>query len=255
MKFCTNKNNDSDIKQIIDSQVKVRWEEWSENTTTLIDTLFVFDFLFYNPDGESMSQTDLEENKTEWKDCILPRMKSSDLVFLFTSEWYEVMYDKLTKAFDFVVCDKPPELSGDTNMFAATTGLTYPMLVALVSLVRPIRTIQQLTEDLEQKERIPFVMTVRATHQGVCYELYKLVCKMAKEVDLWQEIKGSTSCWTQLCVKIVSRRKIGCISQTIMKQPETGVQGKNVSWETADIPVRLGTLVICIRKKMTNFIL
>lgn len=187
MKFCTNKNNDSHIKQIIDGQVKVRWEEWPEDTNTLIDTLFVFDFLFYNQNGESMSETDLEEKRPEWKDCILPRMKSSGLVFLFTSEWYEVMYDRCTKAFDFVVCDRSPELSEDTNMFAATVGLAYPMRVALVSLLRPIRTMQQITEDLEQKVRIPFEMTVKATHQGVCHELYKLVCKMAKEVDLWQE--------------------------------------------------------------------
>ena len=61
------------------------------------------------------------------------------------------------------------------------------MHLALVSLVRPIRTIQQITQDLEQKVRIPFEMEVRATHQGVCHELYKLVCKMSKEVDLWQE--------------------------------------------------------------------
>jgi len=182
-----NKNNDSHIKQIIDGQVKVRWEEWPEDTNTLIDTLFVFDFLFYNQNGESMSETDLEEKRPEWKDCILPRMKSSGLVFLFTSEWYEVMYDRCTKAFDFVVCDRSPELSEDNNMFAATVGLTYPMRVALVSLLRPIRTMQQITEDLEQKVRIPFEMTVKATHQGVCHELYKLVCKMAKEVDLWQE--------------------------------------------------------------------
>ena len=134
-----------------------------------------------------MAETDLEEKRPEWKDCILPRMKSSDSVFLFASEWYEVLYDKRTKVFDFVVCDRPPELSEDTNMFAATTGLAFPMHVALVSLVRPVRTMQQLTEDLEQKVSIPFEMTVRATHQGVCHELYKLVCMMAKEVDLWQE--------------------------------------------------------------------
>ena len=187
MKFCTNKNNDSDIKEIIVSQVKVCWEEWLEDTNMLIDTLFIFDFLFYNPPEESMSETDLEEKRPEWEDCILPRMKSSDFVFLLTSEWYEVMYNRRTKAFDFVLCDRSPELSEDTNMFAAITGLAYPMRIALVSLVRPIRTIQQLTEDLEQKVRIPFEMTVRAMHLGVCHKLYKLVCKMAKEVDLWQE--------------------------------------------------------------------
>ena len=72
-------------------------------------------------------------------------------------------------------------------MFAATTGLAYPMRFALVSLIRPIRAMQQITEDLEQTVRIPFEMSVRATHQGVCHELYKLVCMMAKEVDLWQD--------------------------------------------------------------------
>jgi Ni2+-binding GTPase involved in maturation of urease and hydrogenase len=72
-------------------------------------------------------------------------------------------------------------------MFAGTVGLAYPMCVALVSLLRPIRTMQQITEDLEQKVRVPFEMEVRAAHQGVCHELYKLVYKMAKEVDLWQE--------------------------------------------------------------------
>ena len=30
-------------------------------------------------------------------------------------------------------------------------------------------------------------MTTRATHKGVCLELYNLVYQMAKEVDLWQE--------------------------------------------------------------------
>ena len=180
MKFCTNKSNNSDIKEIIDSQVKVCWEEWLENTNTLIDTLFIFDFLFYNPNGESMSESDLEEK-------ILSRMKSSDFVFLFTLEWYEVMYDKRTKTFDFVLCDRPPKLSEDTSMFAATTGLAYPMCFALVSLIRPIRTMQQITADLEQKVTIPFEMALRATPQGVRHELYKLVCKMAKEVDLWQE--------------------------------------------------------------------
>ena len=86
MKFCMNKNNDSDIKDIIDSQVKVYWQEWLEDTNTMIDTLFIFDFLFYNPSEESMSETDLEDKRPQWKDCILPRMKSSDFVFLFTSE-------------------------------------------------------------------------------------------------------------------------------------------------------------------------
>ena len=117
-----------------------------------------------------MSESDLEEKRPEWKDCILPRMKSSGLVFLFTSEWYEVLYDRCSKAFDFVVCDRPPELSDDTNMFAATVGLMYPMRVALVSFLRPIRTMQQITEDLEQKVIIPFEMTIRATHEGVCLE-------------------------------------------------------------------------------------
>ena len=70
MKFCTNKNNDSDIKEIIDSQVKVCWEEWSEHTNTLIDALFIFEFLFYNPHGESMSQTDLEQKRPECRDCV-----------------------------------------------------------------------------------------------------------------------------------------------------------------------------------------
>ena len=46
MKFCTNKNNNSDIKEIIDSQVKVCWEEWLENINMLIDTLFIFNFFF-----------------------------------------------------------------------------------------------------------------------------------------------------------------------------------------------------------------
>ena len=85
-----------------------------------------------------MLETDLEDKRPEWKYCILPRMKSCDFVFLFTSEWYEVLYDKRTKAFHFVLCDRPPELSEDTNMFAATTGLAHPMRIALVSLVRPI---------------------------------------------------------------------------------------------------------------------
>ena len=80
-----------------------------------------------------MSETDLQDKRPEWKDCIIPWMKSGDFVFLFTSEWYEVMYDKRTKAFDFVLCNRPPKLSEDTNMFAATTGLAYPMRIALVS--------------------------------------------------------------------------------------------------------------------------
>ena len=205
MKFCTNKNNNSDIKEIIDSQVKVCWEEWLENTDTLIDTLFVFDFLFYNPNGDNISESDLEDKRREWKDCILSRMKSSDFVFLFTSEWYEVMYNKRTKTFDFVLCNKPPKFSKDTNMFAATTGLAYPMRLALVSLLRPIRTKQQITEDLEQEVRIPFEMAVRATHQGVCHELYKLVCKMAKEVDLWQE-RFDLLLDTTLCEHCIEKR-------------------------------------------------
>ena len=65
MKFCTNKNNDSDIKDFIDSQVKVYWQEWLEDTNTMIDILFIFDFLFYNPSGESMSETDLEDKRPE----------------------------------------------------------------------------------------------------------------------------------------------------------------------------------------------
>ena len=97
IKFCTNKKNNIDIKVIIDSQVKVCWEEWLENTKTLINTLFVLDSLFYNPNRESMSETDLEDKRPEWKDSILPRMKSSYFVFLFPSESYEVMYDELTK--------------------------------------------------------------------------------------------------------------------------------------------------------------
>ena len=99
-----------------------------------------------------MLETDLEDKRPEWKYCILPRMKSCDFVFLFTSDWYEVMYDKCTKAFHFILCDRPPALSDDSNMFAATTGLSYPMHIALVSLVRPIWTMQKITEDLEQTE-------------------------------------------------------------------------------------------------------
>ena len=161
------------------------------------------------------------------------------------------MYDKRTRAFDFVPCNRRPELSGNTNMFAATTGLAYSMRIALVSLVRPIRTIQPNTEDLEQKVRIPFEMEVRATHQGFCPELYKLVCKIGKEVDLWQEI--STSYMIQLCGKTVSRRKIGFISPTITKQQNTSIEVKNVIWEAVDI--RLGTLTICVRRRMARLIL
>ena len=42
------------------------------------------------------------------------------------------MYDKRTKALDVVVFDRHPELSEDTNMFAASVGLAYPMCVVLV---------------------------------------------------------------------------------------------------------------------------
>ena len=94
-------------------------------------------------------------------------MKSSDFVFLFTSEWYEEMYDKRTKTFDFDLCDRPPKLAEDINMFAATTGLANPMRLALVSLVRPIRTIQRITEELENKVRIPFEMTERPTMEFI----------------------------------------------------------------------------------------
>ena len=153
----------------------------------------------------------------------------------------------------FALCDRPPELSEDINMFAATTGLAYPMRIALVSLVRPIRTMQQITEHSEQKVRIPFEMTVRATHQGVCHELYKLVCKMAKEVDLWQErfdlLLDATLC--EDCIE----KKDGCISPPITKQPETAIQVKNVIWEAVNIRVRLRTLTICIRKMMTHWFL
>ena len=61
-----------------------------------------------------MSESELEGKRPEWKDCILPR----------------------TKTFDFVLCDTPPKLSEDTNMFAASSRLAYPMRLALVSLVR-----------------------------------------------------------------------------------------------------------------------
>ena len=108
-----------------------------------------------------MSESDLKVKIPEWKDCILPRMKSSDFVILLTSAWYEVMYDKRTETFDIVLCDRRPKLSEDTNMFAATMGLAYPMRLALVSLVRSISTMQQTTDDLEQKVRIPFEMTIR----------------------------------------------------------------------------------------------
>ena len=124
---------------------------------------------------------------------------------------------------------------------------------ALVSLVGPIRTMQQITEDLEQKVRIPFEMTFRATYQGVCHELYKLVCKMAKEVHLWQE--RFDLLLDKLCVKIVSRRNMSCISPTITKQSETGIEIQNVIWEAVNIGVRFGTLTICIRKTMTHLIL
>ena len=67
--------------------------------------------------------------------------------------------------------------------------------------------------------------------------------------------KASTSYWTQLCVKTVSRRKRGCISPTITKQQDTGIQVKNVIWEAVDIPVRHATLTICKRKRMSHLIL
>ena len=71
-------------------------------------------------------------------------MKSSDFVFLFTSEWYEVMYDKRMKAFKFVPATDPGVVLKYQHV-AATTGLAYPMHIALVSLVRPFSTIQQIT--------------------------------------------------------------------------------------------------------------
>ena len=83
MKFCMSKNNYSDIKEIINSQVKVCWEEWSEHTNFLIDALFILDFLFYNLHRESISETDLEQKGPEWKCCILPWMKRSDFVSLY----------------------------------------------------------------------------------------------------------------------------------------------------------------------------
>ena len=42
---------------------------------------------------------------------------------------------------------------------------------------------------------------------------------------------------------------MGCISQTITKQPDTGIQVKNVIWEAVNILVRLGILAICIKTK------
>ena len=89
--------------------------------------------------------------------------------------------------------------------------------------------------------RIPFEMTVRAMHQGVCHELYKLVCKMAKEVHVWQE-RFDLLLDTTLC--------------------EICIEEKDELYESDDYqaardwnPARLGTLTICIRKMMTYLIL
>ena len=81
--------------------------------------------------------------------------------------------------------------------------------------------------------RIPFEMTIRATHHEVCHKLYKLVCKMAKEVDLSQErfdLLLDTNC-------IVGKDKL--YQSHDYQAAKTGIHGKNVIWEAVDIPVRL----------------
>ena len=120
----------------------------------------------------------------------------------------------------------------DTNMFAATTGLAYPMRFALVSLIRPIRTMQQITEDLEQTVRIPFEMSVRAAHQGACHELYKLVCMMAKEVDLWQE-RFNLLLDTTLC-EDCSEEKDG-LYQSDDYHCQGGCKYSSTAWDTYDL--------------------
>ena len=44
---------------------------------------------------------------------------------------------------------------------------------------------------------------------------------------------------------------MGCISPTITKQPETGIQVKNVIWEAVNIQLRLDLY----KKMMTHLIL
>ena len=65
--------------------------------------------------------------------------------------------------------------------------------------------MSKLTEHLKQKVKIPFEITVSATHQGVCHELYKVVCRMAEEVDLWQE-RFDLLLDTTLCEDCIERK-------------------------------------------------
>lgn len=74
---------------------------------------------------------------------------------------------------------------------------------------------------------------------------------MAKEVDLWQE-RFHHLLDTTLCEDCIEE-KDGCISQTITKQPDTGIQVKNVIWESVNILVRLGIHAICIKKQEDAF--
>ena len=89
-------------------------------------------------------------------------------------------------------------------------------------------------------------MIIRATHHEVCHKLHKLFYKMAKEVDLWQE-RFDLLLDTNLCEDcIVEKDKL--YQSHDYQAAETGIRGKNVIWEAADIPVRLETLVTCIIK-------
>ena len=103
-----------------------------------VNDLLVFDILFYGKPEHDWTIPELLRRRPEWGWQILPLLKSQvHRTFLFTIDWYSMVYIKELDVIRFVPAVVPPVRMKDRFCLLAASSLTFMMRQKIKKMVEP----------------------------------------------------------------------------------------------------------------------
>jgi sulfur relay (sulfurtransferase) DsrC/TusE family protein len=177
--------NSKEIREVVDRVYKnFPFKPLEEMKPDEHCTLFLFDSLFYDLQDKSFSEEELLQIRPEWQQDILPLLKNKEKAFVFTNEWYTVVFHRLREF--YFIRHLPPTLERNVCLLA-TRPLASVALQQITRLFECYGTAQAITTRFGW----PIEFEHFCDYKTLCWKLAGIIKetekKYIKERNVWWE--------------------------------------------------------------------
>jgi len=150
-----------------------------------VHDMLVFDILFYGKPEHEWTIPELLRRRPEWGWQILPLLKSQmRRTFLFTIDWYSMVYIKELDVIRFVPAILPPVRMKNRFCLMATSCLTFMMRQKIKKMVEPLTYARDISVRLSDKLNRPISLGTPAYFRELTEKMEDLLVELMTERDL-----------------------------------------------------------------------